>query len=52
MLTGTIARTLEEGLTGSPRVSSQARRAPATTARTTSLTVIAASGAWALRIRL
>ena len=33
-LTGTIERTTELGWTGSPRVSSQARNAPATVART------------------
>ena len=38
-LTGTRARTTVAGTTGSPRVSSQVRRAPATVARTTSLTV-------------
>jgi hypothetical protein len=38
-LTGTIARTTVVGVTFSPRVSSQARSAPATVASTTSLTV-------------
>ena len=39
MLTGTTARTLRVGPTPSPRVIIQARNAPATTARITSLTV-------------
>ena len=38
-LTGTIARTVVVACTGSPRVVIQRRSPPATTARTTSLTV-------------
>ncbi len=38
-LTGTIARTIDVGVTDSPRVSSHTRSAPATVASTTSLTV-------------
>jgi hypothetical protein len=36
---GTIARTVDDGVTGSPLERSQLRRAPDTTLRTTSLTV-------------